>query len=62
MFKKKQIYSCLTLIYFQEIIAGMLDLDHSVWKNPKREYGELQRKKVMEFINEWKQFERSIKN
>ncbi|XP_022114630.1 CWF19-like protein 2 [Pieris rapae] len=48
--------------FAEEIIAGMLDLDHTVWKNPQREYGELQRKKVMEFVNEWKPFERSNKN
>ncbi|XP_045519300.1 CWF19-like protein 2 homolog isoform X2 [Pieris brassicae] len=48
--------------FAEEIIAGMLDLDHTVWKNPQREYGELQRKKVMEFINEWKPFESSNKN
>lgn len=47
--------------YFQEVIGGMLDLDHSLWKNPKKEYGDLQRKKVLEFLKEWKPFEQSFK-
>ncbi|CAK1543132.1 unnamed protein product [Leptosia nina] len=46
----------------EEIIAGMLDLDHSTWKNVQREYGEVQRKKVMEFISDWKPFERSVRS
>ncbi|XP_026730101.1 CWF19-like protein 2 homolog [Trichoplusia ni] len=43
--------------FAEEIIAGILDLDHSSWKNPKREYGDVQRKKVMDFVKEWKPFE-----
>ncbi|XP_045499855.1 CWF19-like protein 2 homolog [Colias croceus] len=46
----------------EEIIAGMLDLDHSSWRNPQREYGDVQRKKVIEFVNDWKPFEKSLKN
>ncbi|XP_050344510.1 CWF19-like protein 2 homolog [Nymphalis io] len=47
--------------FAEEIIGGMLDLDHTLWKNPQREYGDLQRKKVVEFIKDWKPFEKSFK-
>ncbi|CAH2234044.1 CWF19-like protein 2 homolog [Pararge aegeria] len=47
--------------FAEEVIGGMLDLDHSLWKNPKKEYGDLQRKKVLEFIKDWKPFEQSSK-
>ncbi|XP_052750723.1 CWF19-like protein 2 homolog isoform X2 [Galleria mellonella] len=43
--------------FAEETIAGILDLDHSLWKNPRREYGDIQRKKVLDFIKEWKPFE-----
>lgn len=43
--------------FAEEIIAGILDLDHRAWKNPQREYGDVQRKKVLEFINGWKPFD-----
>ncbi|XP_028156568.1 CWF19-like protein 2 homolog [Ostrinia furnacalis] len=44
-------------MFGEEIIGGILDLDHHLWKNPKRECGDIQRKKVLEFIKEWKPFE-----
>lgn len=43
--------------FAEEVIAGILDLDHSHWKNPRKEYGDIQRKKVLDFINEWKPFD-----
>ncbi|XP_041981406.1 CWF19-like protein 2 homolog [Aricia agestis] len=46
--------------FAEEIIGGMLDLDHTTWKNPQKEYGDLQRKKVLEFLQEWKPFEKSF--
>ncbi|KPJ20044.1 CWF19-like protein 2-like [Papilio machaon] len=48
--------------FAEEIIGGMLDLNHNLWKNPQREYGNLQRQKVLEFVKEWKPFETSMKN
>ncbi|XP_026493873.2 CWF19-like protein 2 homolog [Vanessa tameamea] len=48
--------------FAEEIIGGMLDLDHTLWKNPQREYTDLQRKKVVEFIKDWKPFEKSFKS
>lgn len=48
--------------FAEEIIGGMLDLDHTLWNNPHREYGDVQRKKVIEFVNDWKPFEKSFKN
>ncbi|XP_050677446.1 CWF19-like protein 2 homolog [Leptidea sinapis] len=46
--------------FAEEIIGGMLDLDHTIWNNPQREYGDLQRKKVVEFVNDWKPFEKNF--
>ncbi|KOB79022.1 CWF19-like protein 2-like protein [Operophtera brumata] len=43
--------------FAEEIIAGILDLDHRVWKNTRKEYGDLQRRKVMDFVKEWKPFD-----
>ncbi|KAM3966656.1 CWF19-like protein 2 homolog [Aphomia sociella] len=43
--------------FAEEIIAGILDLDHNLWKNPRREYGDIQRKKVLDFIKLWKPYE-----
>ncbi|XP_068627900.1 CWF19-like protein 2 homolog [Battus philenor] len=48
--------------FAEEIIGGILDLNHSLWKNPQKEYGDVQRKKVLEFIQDWKPFESSMKN
>ncbi|CAH2090395.1 unnamed protein product [Euphydryas editha] len=48
--------------FAEEIIGGMLDLDHTLWKNPQREYGDVQRKKVIEFVNDWKPFEQLFKS
>ncbi|XP_034832875.1 CWF19-like protein 2 homolog isoform X2 [Maniola hyperantus] len=47
--------------FAEEVIGGMLDLDHTIWRNPKKEYGDLQRKKVLDFIKGWKPFEQSFK-
>ncbi|XP_060804143.1 CWF19-like protein 2 homolog isoform X1 [Amyelois transitella] len=43
--------------FAEEVIAGILDLDHSSWKNPRKEYGDIQRKKVWDFVKEWKPFD-----
>ncbi|CAG4945575.1 unnamed protein product [Parnassius apollo] len=48
--------------FAEEIIGGILDLNHNLWKNPQREYGDVQRKKVLEFVKEWKPFETAMKN
>ncbi|XP_072931615.1 CWF19-like protein 2 homolog isoform X2 [Epargyreus clarus] len=48
--------------FAQQIIGGMLDLDHRLWKNPQGEIGEAQRKKVLEFLKEWKPFESMFKS
>lgn len=45
------------MYYLQEIICGVLDLDHNLWKNPRKDYGDVQRKKVLDFVKEWKHFE-----
>ncbi|CAB3255763.1 unnamed protein product [Arctia plantaginis] len=43
--------------FAEEIICGVLDLDHSLWKNPRKDYGDVQRKKVLDFVKEWKHFD-----
>ncbi|KAG7302074.1 hypothetical protein JYU34_013531 [Plutella xylostella] len=43
--------------FAEEIIGGILDLDHNLWKNPKKEHGDQERKKVMEFLSKWKKFD-----
>jgi len=42
---------------FQEIIGGMIDADHRLWKKPPRENFDDQRKKVMAFAEMWKPFD-----
>jgi len=37
-----------------EIIGGILDLEPRVWRNPKRENFDNQRKKVLDFGSKWK--------
>ena len=40
-----------------EIIGGMLDLEPRLWRNPRRETFENQRRKVIEFGAKWKKFD-----
>ncbi|KAJ8719636.1 hypothetical protein PYW08_011811 [Mythimna loreyi] len=49
------------ITFAEEVIAGILDLDHTSWRKPHKEYGDLQRKKVIEFLKEWKLFD-PVKN
>ncbi|XP_061718000.1 CWF19-like protein 2 homolog [Cydia pomonella] len=48
--------------FAEEIIGGILDLDHYLWKNPKREPSNEQRQKVLEFSRDWKPFDIVSKN
>jgi hypothetical protein len=47
---------------FQEIVGGMLDLDHSLWRKQRRENFDLQRKKVLQFAEWWKVYDFTVKN
>ncbi|GLH06534.1 CWF19-like protein 2 homolog [Gryllus bimaculatus] len=40
--------------FAQEIIGGMMDLDHSLWRKQRRENFDTQRKKVIDFAEMWK--------
>ncbi|XP_076236479.1 CWF19-like protein 2 [Calliopsis andreniformis] len=40
--------------FAEEIIGGMLDLDHDVWRKPKKENFDQQREKVLKFSDVWK--------
>ncbi|XP_015110243.1 CWF19-like protein 2 [Diachasma alloeum] len=46
--------------FAQEIIGGMMDLDSSMWRKPRRENFEGQRKKVVEFADKWKKYDFTI--
>lgn len=43
--------------FAQEIIGGMLDLDSNMWRKPRKENFEQQRKKVLEFADKWKKYD-----
>ncbi|XP_051162571.1 CWF19-like protein 2 [Leptopilina boulardi] len=43
--------------FAQEIIGGMLDVDYSLWRKPRRENFEDQTKKVIEFTEMWKPYD-----
>nr|XP_045626090.1 CWF19-like protein 2 [Procambarus clarkii] len=43
--------------FAQEIVGGMLDLDNKLWRKPRRENFDAQRKKVMEFSRWYKEFD-----
>lgn len=40
--------------FAEEVIGGMLDLDHDLWRKPKRENFDQQREKVLRFCEVWK--------
>lgn len=42
--------------FAEEIIGGILDLDHYLWRKPKRETFEQQREKVLNFKNTWDKY------
>ena len=42
---------------FQEIVGGMMDADPHLWRKPKKQSFEDQRKKVMNFAKMWKPFD-----
>lgn len=42
--------------FAEEIIGGILDLDHNLWRKPKRETFEQQREKVLNFKNTWDKY------
>lgn len=44
-------------IHFQEIVGGMLDLENNLWRKPRRENFDTQRRKVMEFSRWYKEFD-----
>lgn len=43
--------------FAQEIVGGMLDLENNLWRKPRRENFETQRRKVMEFSRWYKEFD-----
>ncbi|XP_066148124.1 CWF19-like protein 2 homolog [Euwallacea fornicatus] len=48
--------------FAQEIIGGILDLDHSLWRKPVRESFDVQSKRVLSFSREWKKYDPTVKN
>nr|CAD7265233.1 unnamed protein product [Timema shepardi] len=43
--------------FVQEIIGGMLDLDHQLWRKPRKDNFDSQRQKVVQFAQWWKPFD-----
>ncbi|KAH0556521.1 CWF19-like protein 2 [Cotesia glomerata] len=43
--------------FAQEIIGGMLDLDSHMWRKPRKEKFDEQKKKVMEFADQWRKYD-----
>ncbi|XP_053972926.1 CWF19-like protein 2 [Hylaeus volcanicus] len=48
--------------FAEEVIGGMLDLDHDVWRKPKKETFDQQRQKVLKFLEIWKNYDCGITN
>ncbi|XP_076291702.1 CWF19-like protein 2 [Lasioglossum baleicum] len=46
--------------FAEEIIGGMLDLDHDVWRKPRKETFDKQREKVLKFSEIWKNYDCTI--
>ena len=46
--------------FAEEIIGGMLDLDHDVWRKPKKENFDRQREKVLKFSKIWEKYDSGI--
>lgn len=43
--------------FAQEILGGILDLEPQAWRRPRRENFDQQRKKVLDFAAEWKEYD-----
>lgn len=43
--------------FAEEIIGGMLDLDHDIWRKPRKETFDQQREKVLKFSETWKSYD-----
>ncbi|KAL1516681.1 hypothetical protein ABEB36_000561 [Hypothenemus hampei] len=48
--------------FAQEIIGGMLDLDHSLWRRPVKQSFDMQSKRALAFTDEWKAFDCTLAN
>ena len=48
--------------FAQGIIGGMLDVEPRVWRQPKREPFESQKKKVLAFGAQWKDFDPKLRS
>ena len=46
--------------FAQEIIGGVLDLEQNLWRKPRKENFDIQRKKVIQFSNCYKDFDPNI--
>lgn len=48
--------------FAEEIIGGILDLDHNLWRRPKKETFEQQKEKVLEFTKMWDKYKHLLDN
>lgn len=44
-------------LYYQEIIGGMMDLEHNAWRKRQREPIEEQLQKTTKFLEMWKEYD-----
>ena len=49
--------SILTFFFLQEILGGILDLEPHLWRRPRRENFDQQKRKVLDFAADWKQYD-----
>ena len=45
------------LVFFKEILGGILDLEPQTWRRPRKENFDQQRRKVLDFAADWKQYD-----
>lgn len=48
--------------FAEEIIGGILDLDHNLWRKPRKESFEQQKEKVLEFTKMWDKYKHLLDN
>lgn len=51
------VFHIINVVQFQEIVGGMLDLETNLWRKPRKENFDQQRRKVMEFSGWYKEFD-----
>lgn len=53
----RQVHSSIETYRFEEVIGGVLDLHHNLWRKPQRESFEEQLKKMQKLKELWKPYD-----